>query len=190
MTTFRDPRSMRTLLALAAATVLLGACGKAQESVAEKAAEKMAEAALSKDGTQAKVDMSSGGVKVTTTDAAGKTAQMEMGSAKVSEADVGVPFYPGAKPAEGGTTRFAGPDGSSVSMALHSDDGWDKVAAFYRDKLKAQSEGKQLMDASADGSATLMLNDDKANSGLAVQVTKAESGTDVLITATRGPPKK
>ena len=61
----------------------LAACGKASET----AAEKVIESQISKDGTQAKVNLSEGGMKVTTTDASGKTTQMEMGSAKISEAE-------------------------------------------------------------------------------------------------------
>ena len=85
-------------LAIAFALALAG-CGKAQEKASDKVAEKMAEkaieSAMSKDGTQAKVNLSDGGMKVATTDASGKTTQLEVGNAKVSEAELGVPFYPG-----------------------------------------------------------------------------------------------
>ena len=39
-------------------------------------------------GTKAKVELNEGSAKITTTDAQGKTSQMEMGSAKVTEADL------------------------------------------------------------------------------------------------------
>ena len=74
-----------TLLLVVA--VALSACGKAQDKAAEKVVEKAIESSMSKDGTSAKVDLSQGAMKVTTTDASGKTTQMEMGSAKISEAD-------------------------------------------------------------------------------------------------------
>ena len=173
-----------TFLAVAAALVVLAACGKAQEKVAEK----MIESAIEKDGGKAKVDLSSGGVKVTTTDASGKTTQMEMGTAHVSEADVGVAFYPGTKPAEGQSTKIKTPDGDAYTTVLHSDDAPDKVAAFYRDKLKAQSAGKQFMDMSGnEGNTTLILNDDAAKSTLQVHVMKADKGTDIQIMAQRKP---
>ena len=85
-------------LIVVAVVVALAACGKVQEKASEKVAEKMIESAMQKDGSKSKVDLSSGGVKVSTTDASGKTSQMEMGTAKVGEADVGVAFYPGTKP--------------------------------------------------------------------------------------------
>jgi hypothetical protein len=140
----------------------LGACGKVQEKASEKVVEKAIESSLSKDGTQAKVNLSEGGMKVTTTDASGKTTQMEMGNAKISEADVGLPFYPGATHNEGAAMRIASGNSVSLQVALHSDDAHDKVAAFYRDKLKAMAEGKQLNEMSNNDGASISLIDDKA----------------------------
>ena len=39
---------------------------------------------------------------------------MELGGAKFTEADIGLPFYPGAKPTEGSAMRVA--TGDSVSL--------------------------------------------------------------------------
>jgi hypothetical protein len=72
-----------------------------------------------------------------------------------------------------------------MQVGLHSDDAHDKVAAFYRDKLKAMSEGKQLMDMSHNDGASLSLIDEKAKSTLQVHVSKAEKGTDIAIAANR-----
>jgi hypothetical protein len=90
----------------------LGACGKVQETAAEKAIE----SSMARDGTQAKVNMSEGGMKVTATDASGKTSPMEIGKAQVSESDLGVPFYPGSKPAEGGSMRIATGEGTLLGL--------------------------------------------------------------------------
>jgi hypothetical protein len=168
-----------------AVALTLGACGKAQEKVAEKALEKTIESSLSKDGTQAKVNMSESGLKVTTTDASGKSTQMEMGNAKISEAELGLPFYPGAKPTDGSSMRIASGTSVSMQLGLHSDDAHDKVAAFYRDKLKAMADGKQFTDMSHNDGASLSLIDDKARSTLQVHVSKAEKGSDIAIAATR-----
>jgi hypothetical protein len=171
----------RTILGLAVAVALV-ACSKAPE----KAAEKMIEAAIQKDGSKAKVDLSGGSAKITTTDASGKTSQIEMGAAKVGEAELGVPFYPGASTAEGSSSKVSTPDGSMYSVFLQSADSPDKVAAFYRDRLKAMSAGKQMMDMSGgDGSANLMLADDKAKTSVQVNVMKGEKGTDIQIVASR-----
>ena len=161
--------------------VVLAACGKASE----KAAEKMIESSISKDGTQAKVNLSEEGMKVTTTDASGKTTQMEMGNAKISESDLGLPFYPGAKPTEGSSMRIVNGASISLQQGLHSDDAPDKVAAFYRDKLKAMADGKQLMDVSSNDGASLSLVDDKTKSMLQVHVSKADKGSDIALVANR-----
>jgi len=172
--------SVAVALALA-----LGACGKVQEKAAEKVAEKAIESSINKDGTQSKVNISEGGIKVTTTDASGKSTQMEMGNAKISEAELGLPFYPGAAPTEGSSMRIVNGGSTSLQVGLHSDDAHDKVAAFYRDKLKSMSEGKQFMDMSSNDGASLTLVDDKAKSTLQVHVNKAEKGSDIAIAASR-----
>lgn len=174
---------------VAAAAVALAACGKVQEKAAEKLTEKAIESSMSKDGSQAKVDLSQGGIKASVTDAAGKTTQMEMGNAKISEAEIGLPFYPGAAPTEGSSMRIVNGASTSLQMGLHSDDAPDKVAAFYRDKLKAMSEGKQLMDMSSNEGASISLVDDKAKSMVQVHVSKAEKGSDIALVASREGPK-
>ena len=172
---------MKRTLALLA-VVALAACGKASET----AAEKMIESQIGKDGTQAKVDMTSGGIKISTTDASGKVSQMEMGTAKVSEADVGLPFYPGTQPREGEMTKVSTPEGSMVTVTLHSDDAPAKVAGFYRDKLKAQAEGRQFTEMSTADAHTLMLADDKSKQLTQVTVAKGDSkGSDIQIMAHR-----
>ncbi len=175
---------MKRTLALLT-VVVLAACGKATET----AAEKMIESQISKDGTQAKVDMSGGGMKITTTDASGKVSQMEMGTAKVSEADVGLPFYPGTQPKEGAMTKISTPEGSAVTVMLHSADAPDKVAAFYRDKLKGAAQGKQFTDMSSGDTQMMMLIDDANKQHTQVSVVKAEKGTDIQIIANKGTPK-
>lgn len=177
------------VLALAGAMatlVALGGCGKAQEAVAEKSVEKAIEASIAKDGGSAKVDLSQGAMKITTTDAAGKTTQMEMGSAKISEAEIGLPFYPGSQPVEGSAMRMASGGSTVLQLGLHSDDAPDKVAAFYRDKLKAMAAGKQMMDMSSGDGAVLSLADDKGKSTLQVHIGKDDKGSSVMINSTRG----
>jgi hypothetical protein len=175
------------LVPLAAAVALplplaLAGCGKAQE----RAADKMIESSIAKDGTQTKVDLSQDGIKVATTDASGKSTQMELGNAKITEAELGLPFYPGASPKEGASMRIA--TGATVSMqqSLHSADAPDKVAAFYRDKLKAMADGKQLIDMSSGDGASISLVDDKSKSSMQVHIGKGEQGTDIMLAVTRG----
>jgi hypothetical protein len=167
-------------------TAGLAACGKSGETASQKATEKAIESQLSKDGTQAKVELSGQAAKITSTDASGKVSQLELGAAQISEAELGVPFYPGTKPLEGQATKVSTPDGQAYTVGLHSADPADKVAAFYRDKLKALSQGKQFLDMSgADGATSLMLADDQSSSAIQVHVAKAEQGSDIQIVANR-----
>jgi len=173
-----------------ALTLALAACGKAKEAASEKIAEKMIESSISKDGTKAKVDLSAGGAKVTTTDANGKTSQFEMGTAKITEAEAGVPFYPGAALDGNGGTRMTSPEGTNLMVALTSTDPADKVSAFYRDKLKPMAEGHQFIDMdSSDGNHVFSLIDDKAKNSLQVQVQKADTGSHIQIVSSRGTAK-
>jgi hypothetical protein len=182
---WRDAMDRHAVAFTVAIAVSLVACGKAQEAASEKAVEKMIESSLSKDGTQAKVNLSDGGVKMATTDASGKTTSLELGAAKITEADLGVPFYPGAKPTEGAAMRVATGDSVSLQAGLQSADAFDKVAAFYRDKLKAMSDGKQLTDMSSNDAASLSLVDDKAKTSLQVHVTKTDKGSEIAILSIR-----
>ena len=59
------------------------------------------------------------------------------------------------------------------------------MRAFYRDKLKSMSEGKQLMDMSQNDGASLSLIDEKTKSMVQIHVSKAEKGSDIAIVATR-----
>ena len=175
-----------SVVAFLTASLILAACGK----ISEKATEKMVEKAIesqAKDGTKASVNLSEGGAKMTTTDASGKSSTMEWGNSQVSEADLGVPFYPGTKPREGGTSKMVTPHGTAMTVSLHSSDAADKVAAFYREKLKSQSQDKKLMDMSmGEGQTTLMLADDKAKSSVQIHIAKAsDSGSDINIVASR-----
>jgi len=176
---------MKRSLALLAVIALV-ACGKTSQT----ATEKIIESQMSKDGTQTKVDMGSGGMKVTTTDASGKVSQVEIGGAKVSEADLGVPFYPGTQPRDGESSKVASPDGTMVTVTLHSSDSPDKVAGFYREKLKAQAEGKQFTDMNSGDTQMLMLGDDKNKQVTQITISKdSGAGSAVHIMANHGTPK-
>jgi hypothetical protein len=70
---------------------------------------------------------------------------------------------------------------------LHSEDAPEKVATFYREKLKAQSEGRQYMESSGGDAHMLMLSDDKSKHVTQVMIAKAQTqGSDIQILANRG----
>ena len=170
-------------IAMAITALGLVACGKAVETATEKAVPSQVE----KGGGQAKVDLGSGSIKMSTTDASGKTTQIELGTAKVSETDIGLAFYPGTKPREGEATRMSSSDGTSYTVLLHSDDAPEKVAGFYREKLKAQAEGRQYIESSSGDGHMLMLSDEKSKHVTQVMIAKAQTqGSDIQIMANRG----
>jgi hypothetical protein len=168
------------IIALVAA-VGLAACGKASEKINEKVAEKIIESSMSKDGSKAKVDLSSGQAKITSTDEKGNTTTMEFGSAKVTEAELGVTMYPGATAVEHGATRTQAAEGTSVMAGYESKDSFEKVAGFFRDQLRAKAAGKQMMDSSSNDTVMLMLTDDQSNNTVQVSVSKADAGSSIQI---------
>jgi hypothetical protein len=172
------------VIALVAAAAL-AACGKASEKmsekISEKVAEKMIESSMSADGTKAKVDLSSGQAKITSTDAKGNTTVMEFGNAKVTEAELGVTLYPGATAVENGATRTKAAEGTSVMAGYESKDSVEKVAGFFREQLRAKSNGKQMMDSSTNDTVVLMLSDDQSNNTVQVSVSKADAGSSIQV---------
>lgn len=173
-----------------AAVVSAAGCGKATEMAAEKAAEKAIESQLEKDGQKAKVDLSGSTATVNVTDASGRSSQLQIGGAKVTEADLGVPLYPGATAAEHGSTKASTPDGTMAMVQLESRDPADRVAAFYREQLKSRAQGKTFADmAGGDGSTTLVLGDEAGKQGIQIQVSKTEGGSSIVITSTRAAPR-
>jgi hypothetical protein len=85
--------------------------------------------------------------------------------------------------------RMVASGSSNFQVGMHSDDAPDKVAAFYREKLKAMADGKQLIDMSSNDGAALTLVDEKAKHTLQVSVSKAEKGSDIAIMSSRSSEK-
>jgi outer membrane lipopolysaccharide assembly protein LptE/RlpB len=175
---------LAALVATAVALTLAG-CGKAKEKASEKVAEKILESSMNKDGSTSKVDLSGGGTKVSTTDANGKTSVMEMGNAKVTEADLGLPMYPGSTALEGKSTRIVTPEGSMVSVELQSTEPQEKVAAFYRERIKAMGAGGQVMDMSEGDKVTLVRSDENTKNSVQVHLRKTETRTEITLVASK-----
>ncbi|GAA0758788.1 hypothetical protein [Ideonella azotifigens] len=175
MRSFALPAAPTTRLQLALATLGLAAgltaCGKVQEVATQKATEKLIESSINKDGnTNAKVDLGSGGMKVEGQDEHGKAFKMEMGSAQISEKELGLPFYPGAKPADNKGTRIVNGDGMMMQVELTSSDDPKKVSEWYRAQLKSSQENKLVMDQGKEKGMTLSISDTKAESNVMVDV--------------------
>lgn len=168
----------------------LAGCGKVGEVATEKATEKMIESQISQDGGSAKVDLSQGGATVEGTDKDGKSYKMEMGSASVSEAELGLPFYPGAKPVDNGGTRIRNGEIQMASIELDSTASPQEVSKWYRDQLKGRAgAGVTVIDtASEDKGMQLAIMDSGKNESVSVQVAAGgESGSRItLVHSTSG----
>ena len=181
-TTNRPPTSARACrLAVLILLTGLGACGKVSEKVSEAATEKMIEASINKNGADAKVSVSEGGMKVEGTDEKGQPMKMEMGAAQIDEKEMGLPFYPGAKPVEGKSTRMAVNEMKMVQVELSSRDAPAKVSAWYREKVKPLGEGKLVMEQSSDKDLLISLSDQTTEEGYMVQVSPAEGGSQISL---------
>jgi len=183
-------RFFRAALAVACAGMLLGGCQKAAEVASEKAIEKTIESQMKEGGAkEAKVDLTNGTVKATTVDKDGKTQNFELGNASaVTEADIGLPFYPGATVDSQHVTKLVTNDDMAAMMPLTTSDPVDKVAAFYRERMKAKSAGLQFMDmAQGEGSQVLMLIDEAKGESTQVMVSAGKNGepSTVMLTFSR-----
>lgn len=170
-----------TLAAMLAVAGGLAACGKVTEVASQKATEKVIESQINKDGGNAKVDLSGGGATVQGTDKDGKAFKMEMGSAQLSEKDLGIPFYPGAKPKEQGGTRIQNDKGLMMSIELTSGDDAKKVATWYREQLKGRGEGAMVIDSAKDKGMQLSIVNEKTNESLMIDVSADNDGSRITL---------
>jgi hypothetical protein len=156
----------------------------ASDKVSEVVTEKVMEASLEKSGMKnVKADLGTNGNKLSLTDKDGKTVSMASGNAvPFSEADFGVPFYPGAKVDDTKSVKLVSGEAFQYSMTMQSGEKFDKVSAFYRDKLKAAAGKRQYNEmAEGVGKVILMLVDESKNGSL-IAVVEAPEGENVSIT--------
>jgi len=165
----------------------LAGCGKVQEAASEKAAEKMIEATINKDGSNAKVDIHDGGVKVQGTDEKGQAFNMEMGSANISEKELGIPFYPGATVVPNQSSRFVNGGNEMLQVELNSPDDVKKVGDWYRAQLKGSTEGKMVMDQTDAQGMSMTITDSQTESSMiiGVKATEGQPGSTISLVHSR-----
>jgi hypothetical protein len=171
-----------SLAALLAALALAAGCGKVSEMAGERATEKMIEAQMNQGGGNAKVDLSQGGVTAEGTDEQGRAYKMEMGSAQLAEKDIGVPFYPGAKPMENTGTRIRNGESQMMSLELRAGAAPKEVAGWYREQMKPRGEGAMVIDnARDDGGLQLSIIDGKKKENLSIEVAADGDGSRITL---------
>lgn len=118
---------VRALLLLCSAALLTAGCGS-EESKTVVTPEGKATVTTKTEGEKSVV-------KVETKEG---TLTVKSGSQTVSEAEVGVPIYPGAKvvsTSQMAETKDAG-SGKASTYSFTTNDGFDKVVGFYKTNLK------------------------------------------------------
>lgn len=115
-----------------------------------------------------------------------KPPAIETVGTPISETEIGVPFYPGAKVNDKVATKLASVDGNALSVNLMTADAPEKITAFYREKLKAMATDKQYVETpGSDGQMALLLADEKNKDSILVNITKSAAGSDINIVVTR-----
>ena len=162
---------MRNLIPFALLAAFLAGCGGPTQTVTDSEGNK---ATISQDGAKMTFE-GKDGEKVDVVSKDGKTtwksnegATMESGGT-MTEAELGLPLYPGGKTQEGSSTKVDTPQGSVRTVILTTSDAPDKVVEFYKPKIKEPN----TYTGTNDGNINTMLNG------------KLESGETVLISATR-----
>ena len=137
-----------------------------------------------KDGATYTQTSNAAGTTIQGTDAKGNKVNETMGAGAVSEADLGVPFYPGSEESkDAGLTMISqGPTGKTAMSSRVSKDAPSKVIDFYKDKIPG---GKAASMAIGEGSMSSISG--KLANGAQVSVTATNDGkkdTVVMVSST------
>lgn len=97
----------------------------------------------------------------------------------VTEADLGVPFYPGSKEKPNASAKTSANGMDVVTCVRTTSDAPDKVLAFYKDK--ATAAGFTVTSAAAGGTSGLSGMKDGGKVILAVGCAKDPTGSDNMI---------
>lgn len=134
--------------------------------------------AKSSDGTEMKFEDG----KLSGTTEKGET--FEAGLTTISEAELGLPFYPGSKDVEYGSSKSEGGGQSMYSMNRSTSDLPDKVIAFYKDKFIEPQTFSSSVDGGTHAQVSGKLKDGAEGAVIALRE-KGSSDTKIMITMTR-----
>ncbi|MBI5093027.1 MAG: hypothetical protein HZB26_11390 [Candidatus Hydrogenedentes bacterium] len=181
----------RVGLSLVVIGLPLAGCGKAKETVVEKAIE----AAASKDG--AKVDIEKGKMTITTKDGESTLTSNEQGNALTMKTPEGtvtvssgenakvpddfpkdIPLYPGAKPA----TVTSSSEKMEFMLTFTTKDPVEKVGEHFKKEVTAQGWTEGMVMNTPGEQATQMLNYTKGGRSLMVVISKQSDDTTIQVT--------
>ena len=137
-----------------------------------------------KNGATSTMTTNAAGTTIQGTDDKGNKVNEAMGAGAVSEADLGVPFYPGSEESKdaGMTVVSQGPNGKTAMSSRLSKDAPSKVIDFYKDKIPG---GKTASMTLGEGSMSSISG--KLANGAQISVTATNDGkkdTVVMVSAT------
>ena len=182
---------MRSILALLACAVLIaaavGGCGRSKTVTTPEGTmtvtEKGDEATVTFEGEggegtfEVKGDEASG--RITTDE-----GTFEFGSeVQVSEKEVGIPFYPGAKAAHTGKLVQTGEEqGEFIQVFFTTPESVDKVKAFYQEKLAGV---KTPMEISTADSRMVQMVAEEGSTQKSVVITRGKDDKETQIALVR-----
>ncbi len=159
------------LVALAFTAVALAGCSKRGTTVVDANGNKMVASDdgskvtyTGPDGKEASVETDKSGNVTVKSDQG--TSRMSSDPSSVTEADLGLPFYPGSTPRANTAASIDTPEMKSRTSLRETSDSWEKVVEFYKPKLT---------DAN-------VVTNSSGQSGGAIMSGKID-GKDVMITA-------
>jgi hypothetical protein len=152
--------------------LLVGGCGREESATYS-----------SPEGEVTVTSKEQGGREVVTVESGGGSLTVFSGPQSISEAELGVPLYPGAQLFSSAQMEQGGAEaaGAIASYSLTSGDGFDEVVAFYRANLK---DVRQSMDQNLGGQKMAFFLVGKENQLKSVQVMSdlVEGKTAIQVT--------
>ena len=129
---------------------------------------------------------SDGGTVTTSDDNKTATVKTDQGTATygqgaVAPSTLGLPIYPGAQAKGNGAASIQTAAGSSQMINLQTADSFDKVYAFYKQQMPANSE-KMKMSAGGTSMAEFQVGDTDADRKSVAITQKGSDPTSILIT--------
>ena len=123
--------------------------------------------------------------------AAAAASQNQVGSATLSERDLGLNFFAGSRTVAGEAVRVVDPvAGETVSMSLTCSGEFNAVVTHYRMQLAAAAGGDQPIETSSTGPGQTLMRAFTPGTGVSQSVWVGQEGATVRVTMVRSSPAK
>ena len=109
-----------------------------------------------------------------------KEGTAKLGVGAVDPASLGLPLYPGATPNANGSLSTETKEGKNQLITMQSTDSFDKVYAFYKDKMPAGSE-KAHMSVAGNQMASFQVGTSTDKEQKTVSITTSGDKTDITL---------